>query len=159
MALRISKQMPSEWPLITAAWPLNPAMHYTLVWVFWLPNLVATGHLKVLDLWFTPTWPLHDLWPQQWVTRWSGVLSTKFGGHTAFLSHLTSGWPQLTPAWHLTPAMHYALVRGSSHQMWWPQGIAKQIDSYLTPVDPYTTLTPAMHYAMVRGSSHQSWWP
>ena len=156
MALRFSKQLPSEWPLITPAWPLNPAMHYTLVWGFCLPNLVATGHFKGI-------WPLVD--------------------------------PGLTPAWPLTPAMSYTLIRGSFYQIWWPYGIfkpfdlwltpadpcmtpadpcmtfdpsnalhsgqgffppnvvAKQIDPYLTPADPYTTLTPAMHYTMVRGSS------
>ena len=45
----------------------------------------------------------------------------------------------MTPAWPLTPAMHYALVRGSSHKIWWPKDIAKQIDPYLTPADPYMT--------------------
>ena len=39
--------------------------------------------------------------------------------------------------------MHYALVRGSSLQIWWPQGIAKQIDPYLTPADPYMTFDPS----------------
>ena len=66
--------------------------------------------------WLTLAWPLI----QQWVTLWSRVLPTKFCGHMAFLSNLTSGWPWLTPAWPLTPAMHYALVRHSSHQIWWP---------------------------------------
>ena len=45
--------------------------------------------------------------------------SPKFGGHTSFLSNLTSSWPWLTPAWPLTPAMHHALIRNSS-QIWWP---------------------------------------
>ena len=30
---------------------------------------------------------------------------------TGISMQLTPGWPQLTPAWHLTPAMHYTLVR------------------------------------------------
>ena len=94
---------------------------------------------------FDPGWPLHDLCPQQCIMLWSGVLPIIFGSHRAFLSNLTSGWPQLTqcitlwsevlpfkfgsrkaflsnlpcgwprmtPAWPLTPAMHYTLVRGS----------------------------------------------
>ena len=28
------------------------------------------------------------------------------------------GWSQMTPAWPLTPAMHYTLLRGSSYQIW-----------------------------------------
>ena len=73
---------------------------------------------------------------------WSGILPTKFGGHRALLSNLTPGWPRMTPAWPLTPAMHYALVRGSSHKIWWPKDVAKQIDPYLTPADPYMTFDP-----------------
>ena len=106
----------SGWPWLTPAWPLTPAMCYTLI-------------RPLVD----PSWPQYDLWPQQCVTLWSGVLPTKFGGHTAFLSNLTSGWLWLTPAWPVTPTMHYALVRGSSQQIWWPQGIAKQIDPLLDP--------------------------
>ena len=49
----------------------------------------------------------------------SWPLITKFGGHMAFLSNWTSGWSWLTCAWPLTPAMGYALVRGSSYQNWW----------------------------------------
>ena len=108
-----------------------------------LPNLVATGHFWRIWPLVDPDWPLHHLWPQQWVTLWSGLLPTKFGGYTAFLSNLTSGWPWQTPAWPLTPEMHYALVRDSSHKIWWPKGIAKQIDPYLTPADPYTTFDPS----------------
>ena len=87
---------------------------------FFPPNLVTIGHCEarwpLLDL----SWPLHDLWPQQCITLWSGVLSTKFGGHRALLSKLTPTWRQLTFTWPLTPAMHYAFVRGSSHHIWWP---------------------------------------
>ena len=39
--------------------------------------------------------------------------------------------------------MHYTLVKGSSHQIWWSLGIAKQIDPYLTPADPYMTFDPS----------------
>ena len=77
------------------------------------------GHRAMLSK-LTPTWPLHEIRPQQCITLWSGVLPTKFGGHRALLRKLTPTWPQLTPTWPLTPAMHYTLVRGSSHQIWWP---------------------------------------
>ena len=77
------------------------------------------------------------------ITLWSGVLPTKFGDHRALLSKLTPTWPQLTPTWSLTPAMHYGLVRYSSHQIWWPQGIPKEFDPWLTPDDPCMTFDPS----------------
>ena len=55
-----------------------------------------------------------DLWSQHCVPLWSGVLLTKFGGQRVFLSNLTSGWAQMTPALPLTPAVHFAMVRVSS---------------------------------------------
>ena len=87
---------------------------------FFPPNLVAIGHCKANWPLLDPSWPLHDLRPQQCITLWSVILSTKFGSHRAFISNLTPGWPLMTPAWPLTPAMYYALARGSSHQIWWP---------------------------------------
>ena len=40
------------------------------------------------------SWPLHDLWPNQCITLWSGFLPTKFGSHRAYVSILTyAGWP------------------------------------------------------------------
>ena len=72
---------------------------------FFLPNLVAIGHIKAIWPLLDPGWPLHDLWPQQCITLWSGVLPTKLGSQRAYSSILTSGWPWLTPAWPLTPAM------------------------------------------------------
>ena len=109
---------------------------------FFPPNLVAIGHCWANWPLLDPSWPLHDLWPQQCIMFWSGILLTKFGGHRALLSNLTPGWPRMTPAWPLTPAMHYALVRGSSHKIWWPKDIARQIDPYLTPADLYMTFDP-----------------
>ena len=115
---------------------------------FFLPNLVAIEHFKAKWLLLDPSWPLHNIWPQQCITHllgvlptkfggyrallskltptwpqqcitlWSDVLSSKFGCHRAYLSNLTPTWPRLTPTWPLTPAMHYALVRGSSCQIW-----------------------------------------
>ena len=110
------RNLTSGWPWLTRAWPLTLAIHYALVMgpshQIWWPQ----GIVKQLD----PSWPLHDLWPQQCITLWSVILPTKFGGHRAFLSNLTPGWPLMTPAWPLTPAMHFTLARGSSHQIWWP---------------------------------------
>ena len=57
---------------------------------FFPPNLVAIGHCLANWPLFDPSWPLHDLWPQQCITLWSVILPTKFGGHRAFLSNLTS---------------------------------------------------------------------
>ena len=142
MALRNSKQLPSGWPQLTPAWPLT---HQCISLLSGVLSAKFGGHrafLKNLTFgwpWLTPAWNQ----TQQWVTLWSRVLPTKFGGHTAFLSNLTPGWLWLTPAWPLTPAMHYALARGSSHQIWWPYGNAKQIDPYLTPDDPYMTFDPS----------------
>ena len=90
MALRISKQLPSGWPLInpsshmaflsnfTSSWPqqtparpMIPSMHCTLVWGPW----VAIGHFWGMWPLVDPSWPLHDLWPQQCITLWSGCSS------------------------------------------------------------------------------------
>ena len=85
----------------------DPAMHYGLGQGFFLPNLVAIGHsLAILPL-VDPSWPLHDLRRQRCTTLWSGFLSTKFGGHRAFLSNLTPDWPQLTSlVWSLRKVDH-----------------------------------------------------
>ena len=113
------KQIDPTWPQLTPSWPLTPAMHYALSGI--LPTKFG-GHRSFLSNWplVDPSWPLHDLWPQQCIMLWSGILATKFGGHKALLSKLTPTWPQLTPTWPLTPAMHNALVRDSSHLIWWP---------------------------------------
>ena len=60
---------------------------------FFLPNLIAIGHYLAIWPLINPGWTLHDLWPQQYTTLRSGVLSTKFGAHKAFLSNLIPGWP------------------------------------------------------------------
>ena len=123
------------------------ALHIsTALWLTPGGHTAFLANLRLVD----PSWPLEDLWPHQCITLWSGILSTnwsgilptKFGGHRTLLSNLTPGWPRMTPAWPLTPAMHYALVRGSSHKIWWPKDIAKQIDPYVTPADPYMTFDP-----------------
>ena len=106
-----------NWPLLDPRWPLHdlwPSNACHCVQGFFPPNWWSLGKLTLLD----PSWPLHDLWPQQCITLWSGILPTKFGGHRAFLSNLTPGWPQMAPTWPLTPVMHYTVVRGSTHQLW-----------------------------------------
>ena len=58
-------------------------------------------HFWAIALWLiriTCTWPLTPVI----ITLWSGVLRTRFGGYRAFQSNLTSGWPQMSPAWHST---------------------------------------------------------
>ena len=110
------RNLASDWPQLTPAWPFDPSneLHFDqgsshqICWPY------------SISMQFDPGWPLHDLWPQKCITLWSGVLPTKFGGHRALLSKLTHSQPQLTPTWPSTPAMHYALFRGSSHQIWWP---------------------------------------
>ena len=114
--LAFLRNLTSAGPQLTPTWPLTPAMHYALVrgssHQIWWPK----GIVKQID----PSWPLYNIWPQQCIMLWSGILSAKFGGHRALLSKLTPNWPQLTPTWPSTTAMHYALVRGSSHEIWWP---------------------------------------
>ena len=94
-------------------------MHSAFVGGFFLLNLVAIEHclanLPLLD----PSWPRHDLWPQHCIMLWSGILLPNLVA-TGHISNLTPTWPRLTPTWPLTPAMHYALVGGSSYQIWWP---------------------------------------
>ena len=71
---------------------------------------MVIGHSRAIWPLADPSWPLHDLWSHQCTTLWSGVLPTKFGYPWAFLINLTPGWPQLTPTWSLTPAIHYTLI-------------------------------------------------
>ena len=110
----------ATWPQLTPTWPSTPTIQQCItLWSGVLPTKFG-GHRALLSK-LTPTWPQLTptwLWPQQCITLWSGILPTKFGGHRAFLSNLTPGRLQMTSAWPLTPAMHYALVRGSFHQIW-----------------------------------------
>ena len=93
MALHISKQFDLWLTKADPCMTFDPgnALHFGLV--FFLPNLVAIGHFQAIWPLVDPGWTWHDLWPHQCISLWSGVLSTKFGGHRAFLSNLTSGWP------------------------------------------------------------------
>ena len=111
-----------QWPLIIPAWPLNPAMHYTLVWVFVYQIWWSQGILKIFDLWLTPALPLHHFWPQKWITRWSGVLSTIFGGLKAVLI-----WPLVDPGCPLHglwPQQYITLIN--------TRAPAAAYDSYMT---------------------------
>ena len=87
-----------------------------------LSNFVTIAHSWAI-------WPLADRCmtfdPSITLHFGQGFFFTKFSCHRTFLSNLTTGWPQLTPAWHLTPTIHYILVSGSSYQIWWPHGISK----------------------------------
>ena len=169
MALCISQQLPSGWPLLTPSSHMAFLSNFTSGWLqkdlwphhcitFWSGVLSTkfVGHRAFLRN-LTSGWPVYDLWPQQFFTLWTGVRPTKFGGHRAFLSKLTPTWPQLTPYMTFDPAMLYALVRDSSHQIWWPKCISKQFDPWLTPDDSCMTFVPVMLYTLVRGSFHQMW--
>ena len=129
MPLRISKQFPSQWPLIIPACPLNPAMHYTLIWVFVYQIWWSQGILKIFDLWLTPASPLHHFWPQQWITHWSGVLSTIFGGLKA-----VPIWPLVDPGCPLHglwPQQYITLIN--------TRAPATAYDSYMT-FHPYSCI-------------------
>ena len=102
-----------RWLWMIPAWPLTSSMCYILVMgssdQIWRPYAC----LSILtSCWsrMTPDPALCYI-----LVR---VLSIKFDCHRAFLGYPTSGWPWLTPAWPLTPTMHYTLVRGSSSQIW-----------------------------------------
>ena len=108
----------ANWPLLDPGWPLHDLWPQQCI-TLWSGILTIKfgGHRALLSK-LTPTWPQltpHDIWPQQYIMLWSRVLLTKFGGHRVYLSKLTPTWPQLTPTWPLTSAIHYALVKGSSH--------------------------------------------
>ena len=51
--------------------------------------------------------------------------------------------------------MYYTLVWGSFYQIWWPQGIFKEFDLWLTLLTPAWLLTPAMSYTLIRDSCFQ----
>ena len=59
--------------------------------------------------------------------------SDKFSWWLCISKHfLTSGWSQMTPAWPLTPVVHYALVRGSSNQIGSHRVFLRQVDLWMT---------------------------
>ena len=85
----------------------------------WLHSM-ALRISKLFYLWLTPADPSKIFDPINALHSGLGSFLPIFGGHRAFLRNLTSGWPWLTRVWPLTPAMHYTLVMGSFHQIWWP---------------------------------------
>ena len=127
------KNLTSGWPWLTLhdRWPSNE-LHFDQG--FFLPNLGSGGIEKSHSCKWAKWIQWHALPHIQQSTQqrnkgyypnlhgWDFSIPPlpKFGGHTAFLSNLTSGWQWLPPAWPLTPAMYYALIRDSSHQIWWP---------------------------------------
>ena len=129
------------WPLVDPRWPLHDfwPQQCTTLWseVLFTKFGSHRAFLRQIDPWMT-----FDLWwgrfesmptnlvgpsptpmptlPINGLHSGLGSFVPIFGGHRAFLRNLTSGWPWLTRVWPLTSAMHYALVMGSSHQIWWP---------------------------------------
>ena len=85
---------------------------------------------------------LCDLWPQQSVTLWLWILSTKFGSLRAFLSNLSPGWPLRDP-WPQQCTMLWSGVLLTKFGTF-----RKQIELWLTFAWP---LTPAVSYALVWG--------
>ena len=84
---------------------------------FW-PHLVLIGHFYSN---LTPDdlgWPLHDLWPYQYVLFWSGVLLTKYGSHRAFLKEFDPRWHRVTPAWPVTPTICFDQVWAKYGYKW-----------------------------------------
>ena len=99
-------------PLLDPSWPFmtfDPVNVLRSGHGFFPPNLVAIGHYYANWPLLDPSWPFYDLWPQQYIMLWLGIFPTKFGGHRTFLSNLTPGRPQMTPAWPLIPsnALHF----------------------------------------------------
>ena len=70
-------------------------------------------------------------------------------------NNLTSDWPWLTPAWPLTPAMHYALVRGSSYQIGSHMTFLSNLTSGWIQLNPAWPLTPEMHYTLISSYSQR----
>ena len=91
--------MTLAWPWLTPTWPSDSSNALRFGWGFFLLNLVAIeGIAKQVDPYMTSD-------SSNALHFGRGVLPTKFGGHRAYLSILTPGWPWLTPSWPLTPAM------------------------------------------------------
>ena len=128
--------------------PLVEVLPMVAIWHFW----------AILPL-VNPSWPLPDLWRHQYITLWSWVRPTIFGGHGAFLRNLTSGWPFLicTWPWPQQCIMLWSWVLSTIF------GGHRALLSKLTPTWPQLTpswsLIPAMHYTFIRDSSYQIWWP
>ena len=169
MALCISQQLPSGWPLLTPSSHMAFLSNFTSGWLqkdLWPHHCITlwsgvlstkfVGHRAFLRN-LTSGWPVYDLWPQQFFTLWTGVRPTKFGGHRAFLSKLTPTWPQLTPTWLLTQQC-FTLWSGILPTKF---GGQSAFLSNLTPGWPQMTpawpLIPVMLYTLVRGSFHQMW--
>ena len=84
-----------------------------------------------------PLLPLRDLWPQQCITLWSGVLRTTFGRHRAFLAI----WPLVDPGWPVH-GQDFFLPNLVFHS------ILEQFDTCMTPVDLCIIFNPinALHF-------------
>ena len=96
--------------------PFDPSNALRFGQGFFPPNLVAIGHFKANWPLVDPSWPLHDLWPQQCTTLWSGVVLTKFGSHRAFLRQIDL-WMTFDPGWGHSENMPTNLVDPSPTPM------------------------------------------
>ena len=124
------------WPRLTPTWPVTPAMRYALIKGF----STKYGGLRAFLSNLTPGWPhmtLHDLWPLECITLWSGVLPTKFGDHRVFISNFTSRWPLV------------GLLRKVDHKSWGP---------FLPPYQVSAWCVEALRNAYTQTEGHTTNW-
>ena len=92
-------------------------------------HLKRHAHTRIPSQCENPPPPVHNLRSQPCtIILWSGVLPFIFCSHRAFLSKLTSAWPQLTPAWSLTPAKCFTLEKGFPTNFDCHRSFLRQID-------------------------------
>ena len=114
------------------------------------PNLVAIGHFQANWPLEGPGWPLHDLWPHQCITLWSGILPKKIWGTNVISKQFDLWLTPADPSRPLTPSMHYTLVWGCFYQFGGHRVFLRNLTSGWSQVTPAWPLTPAVHYALVR---------
>ena len=102
-----------------------------------------------------PRWPPHNLWPHQCNALRLGVLTTKFGGHRAFLSNLTRGWPDLPlhGLWHQQCTMFWARVL-PKNLVAMHRAFLSNLTSAWPRLTPAWPLIPSIYYTSVMGSSN-----
>ena len=156
------------WPQLTHARPL---IHQCITLWSGVLSTQFGGHRAFKGIWplVDPRWPLHDLWPQQWVTLWQG-----FSFYQIWWPYDISKQfdPWLTPA---DPCMTFNHSNALCSDLWsinalhsglWfflpnlvATGHLNEFDLWLTPDDPCMTFDHSSELHFDRGSSYQIWWP
>ena len=82
-------------------WPLTPYVLLFDQWFLPVQNWIwkQQNTPKQFHLWLTPADP-YMTFDQECIILWSGFLPNKMGSQRIFLYNFTTGWPQVTPAWH-----------------------------------------------------------